>query len=172
MMTAAQKIYGFSYGERYYYVKDLFLLPIPTSKDIVEVFINFGRGLEDLKKIEEATNQMKNLEKESKEFEKLKDDLWKEVQGGYTKHVGVFDKALDEICRTFALECVREDWADVPIEGNAYEASKAMKGYNQAKQEIRNKIENIAELADANGAKAIAKEHLKRDYEKIEEASK
>ena len=37
---------------------------------------------------------------------------------------------------------------------------------------FKERVKRVEQLADANGAKAIAKEHLKRDYERIEEVGK
>ena len=39
--------------------------------------------------------------------------------------------------KEFDGDVIGEGWIAVPIEGNAYEAGLAMKGYNQAKREIR-----------------------------------
>lgn len=70
---------------------------------------------------------------------------------------------LEDLFRSWALEMFGSEWRQ--------EMDKEL-GDTEANRffwfsEIEKKIEDIAQLADADGAKAIAKEHLKRDYEKI-----
>ena len=80
---------------------------------------------------------------------KIKGGLEKEflqAMPDYMKaHWGVNEeKIIFDFIRSWALGCVGEGWIAVPIEGNAYEAGLAMKGYNQAKLEVRKKIEEVS----------------------------